>query len=91
MGNLSLPTKPTVVKTEDSHDMTERAVETIHRQPPVRQEEVKAAVMATKKISFDLPTDKYRFIKLYCLDKDITMREYFMDLIEADYKKRGNK
>ena len=64
MGNLALPTKPTVLKTEDSHDVTERAVETIHRQPPMRQQEAQTVVVATKKISFDLPTDKYRFIKI---------------------------
>lgn len=90
MGNLSLPNKPAVVKTEDSHEVTERAVETIHRQP-VHQEEAKPVAVATKKISFDLPTDKYRFIKMYCLDQDITMREYFMNLIEADYKRKSRK
>lgn len=80
-----LPTKPVVIKST-SHEtapLMDRAVETIHQAPAAGSKAV-----ATRKISCDLPADWYKFIKRYCVDHDITMREYLLDIIEADLKRK---
>lgn len=82
VGNL-LPTKPAVVKTssKETAPLMDKAVETIH-QPPAA-----GGRGATRKISCDLPEDWYKFIKRYCIDHDMKMREYLLGLIEADLKR----
>ena len=86
MGNL-LPTKPAVVKSDVSETapLMEKAVESIHTAVPSVADPKSGA---TRKISCDLPADWYKFIKRYCVDNDITMREYLLALIEVDLKKR---
>jgi hypothetical protein len=84
VGNL-LPAKPAVIKSA-SHEtapLMDRAVETIHQAPAAGSKPV-----ATRKISCDLPADWYKFIKRYCVDHDITMREYLLDIIEEDLKRK---
>lgn len=87
-GKLALPTKPDVVKKEDTPSIVEKAVETIHTPPP--------SVIATlppseeiKKVSLDLPVDMYTFVKMHTFTRRITMREYMLDLITEDMKKKG--
>ncbi len=94
MNNL-LPPKPLVVKSGGGDSagafaVMDKAVQTIHRAPTQVEEPEAPAAVTTKKVSFDLPLEHYRFIKLLCLDRDISMREYLMALIEADYARRAN-
>lgn len=143
MGNLGLPAKPVIVKTDApplAEKIAEKAVETIHRDatpapktkagrppkafaaPPVAaakkavksapkpasivEKRPKAAKKApfsssrfaelpaepsgdVRKISLDLPTEWFKAIKFHCVEHDITMREFLMDVISRDLKKRG--
>jgi hypothetical protein len=99
IGNL-LPQKPQVVKPAEPQvepARLETAVESIHRTAPAAPEtrqvepepEPPTTPSGTKKVSFDLPVEFYRFIKLHCLDRDISMREYLLTLIAEDYARRG--
>mgnify|MGYP000885804459 CR=1 FL=1 len=90
IGNLGLPAKPVVVKnpSTETRPVVERAVEAIHK--PKQVEEPPAAPVAVRKISLDLPVDMFKFIKLYCVEHDITMREYLVGIIERDMQaKKG--
>lgn len=91
-----LPPKPIVVRSGATESLgavavMDKAVQAIHRAPaqPEEPEPPATAPTATKKVSFDLPIEYYRFIKMHCLDRDISMREYLMQLIEADYARRA--
>lgn len=92
-----LPPKPVVVRSGAPDALgavavMDKAVQAIHRAPaqqPDEPEPPSTAPAATKKVSFDLPIEYYRFIKMHCLDRDISMREYLMQLIEADYARRS--
>ena len=82
-----LPARPAVIKTTltETAPLMDRAVETIHQAP------AKAKIApegATRKISCDLPEGWYKFIKRYCIDHDLTMREYLLEIIEADLKRK---
>ena len=80
-----LPTKPVVIKSPSNATapLMDRAVETIHQAPAAPSK-----ATTTRKISCDLPADWYKFIKRYCVDHDITMREYLLDIIEEDLKRK---
>lgn len=81
-----LPAKPAVVKSKpETAPLMEKAVETIH-QVPLAKDDIKG--VNTRKISCDLPADWYKFIKRYCIDQDMTMRQYLLTLIEEDLRKR---
>lgn len=86
MGNL-LPAKPSIVKSgvTETAPLMEKAVESIHVAAPPTGD---PRGLATRKISCDLPADWYKFIKRYCVDNDMTMREYLLALIEEDLKTR---
>lgn len=95
MGNLGLPAKPVVVKSPstETRPVVERAVEAIHRPkqaeappPPPAPEPA-----SLRKISLDLPVDVFKFIKLYCVEHDITMRTYLMEIIERDMQVKKGK
>ena len=87
-GKLALPTKPDVVKKEEAPSAVEKAVETIHSPAlsviitPTPSEEI-------KKVSLDLPVDMYTFVKMHTFTRRITMREYMLELITEDMKKKG--
>ena len=133
MGNLALPAKPQILKSEtapQAEKMAEKAVETIHpdapaergagqgsapqkaapraaappktttakpkkvvaAKPPARPrlaELPDAASGELRKISLDLPVEWFKHIKFHCVEHDITMREFLMEVIERDLKKRG--
>jgi hypothetical protein len=42
-----------------------------------------------KKVSLDLPAEMYQFIKLHTFKRMITMREYMLELIHEDMKRKG--
>lgn len=95
MGNL-LPQKPVVLKAPETETVfanstaaLEKAVAVIHRNASPEPESEKTGLAGTKKVSFDLPAEYYRYIKVLCLDRDISMREYLMELIAADYSRRA--
>ena len=90
MGNLALPAKPAVVRppVADTRQMMERAVETIHSPRQVDEPPPAAAAVPNRKISLDLPMDTFKFIKFYCVERDITMREYLLEIIERDIQVR---
>lgn len=83
VGNL-LPTKPEVIKSahQETSPLMDKAVETIHQIPAAG-----GRSGITRKISCDLPEDWYKLIKRYCIDHDKKMREYILELIEADLKR----
>lgn len=85
VGNL-LPTKPAVIKNASAptSPLMDKAVESIH--PPSAAASSEPA--PTRKISCDLPADWYKFIKRYCVDHDITMREYLLDIIGEDLTRK---
>ena len=94
IGNLGLPAKPVVVKNpgNEARPVMERAVEAIHKTkqadappPPPAQP------AAVRKISLDLPVDVFKFVKLYCVEHDITMREYLLGIIERDIQAKKAK
>ena len=101
-GKLSLPNKPVLVKKDETENIVEQAVQTIHQgataaaapaptPPPV------AAIIAeeptptneVKKISLDLPVEVYKHVKMHTFTRTITMREYMLELIYEDMKRRG--
>lgn len=41
-----------------------------------------------RKISLDLPLEWFKAIKFHCVEHDITMREFLMDVIARDLKRR---
>ena len=94
MGNLGLPAKPVVVKnpSPEARPIVERAVEAIHKtkqvDPPTPPP---AAPTTVRKISLDLPVDVFKFIKLHCVEHDITMREYLLTIIERDMQAKRAK
>ncbi len=94
MGNLGLPAKPVVVKNPaEARPVMERAVEAIHKTklvetPPPPPPPPPVAV---RKISLDLPVDMFKFIKLHCVEHDITMREYLVAIIDRDIQSKKGK
>ncbi len=96
IGNLGLPAKPVVVKNPSAEARPvamERAVEAIHKtkQADPAPPSPPAAPAALRKISLDLPVDVFKFIKLYCVEHDITMREYLLEIIERDIQVKKSK
>ena len=98
MGNLGLPAKPEVVKPSvtETRPIVERAVEAIHRPkqvepPPPPPPPPAPEPAALRKISLDLPVDVFKFIKLYCVEHDITMRTYLLEIIERDMQAKKGK
>ena len=97
-GKLALPGKPIVVKKDDSENIVEKAVQTIHATasaptPPVVTQTLVAEpeVLANevKKISLDLPVEVYKHVKMHTFTRTITMREYMLELIYEDMRRRG--
>jgi hypothetical protein len=95
---LSLPTKPEMVKREDTTTLLDKAVEVIHASPsptpsvsepttPVKSAE--PVIEEIKKISLDLPANTYTFIKMHTFKRRITMREYLLELIHRDIQLKG--
>ncbi len=101
-GKLALPTKPSVVKKDDTETLVEQAVQTIHAsvipsptpqvattiQTIVAEPEV-VATNDVKKISLDLPVEVYKHVKIHTFTRTITMREYMLELIYEDMRRRG--
>ena len=96
-GKLALPGKPIVVKKDDSENMVEKAIQTIHAAasptpPAVAQTMVAEPEVVTnevKKISLDLPVEVYKHVKMHTFTRTITMREYMLELIYDDMRRRG--
>ena len=94
-GKLALPGKPIVVKKDDSENMVEKAIQTIHSpaasiaaaQTLIAEPEV--VTNEVKKISLDLPVEVYKHVKMHTFTRTITMREYMLELIYEDMRKRG--
>ncbi len=91
IGNLGLPAKPVVVKNPQTEmkPIVERAVEAIHK--PKQAEEPATTPPSVRKISLDLPVDMFKFIKLHCVEHDITMREFIVGILEKDISARKGK
>ena len=101
-GKLALPGKPIVVKKDDTENMVEQAVQTIHASaaatapsptPPVVVQtliaEPEVLTNEVKKISLDLPVEIYKHVKMHTFTRTITMREYMLELIYEDMRRRG--
>jgi hypothetical protein len=90
-GKLALPAKPHIVKKEETSSAVEKAVETIHTPPPsvVTIPDPPTPSDEVKKVSLDLPVDMYTYVKMHTFTRRITMREYMLELISEDMKKRG--
>lgn len=94
-GKLALPGKPIVVKKDDSENMVEKAIQTIHAAtaPAVAAqtliEEPEVITNEVKKISLDLPVEVYKHVKMHTFTRTITMREYMLELIYEDMRRRG--
>lgn len=101
-GKLALPGKPIVVKKDDTENMVEQAVQTIHASaaatapsptPPVVEQtliaEPEVLTNEVKKISLDLPVEIYKHVKMHTFTRTITMREYMLELIYEDMRRRG--
>lgn len=90
-GKLALPTKPDVVKKEETPSLVEKAIKTIHTPPPsvIATIETPSAAEEIKKVSLDLPVDVYTFVKMHTFTRRITMREYMLELITEDMKRKG--
>jgi hypothetical protein len=103
-GKLTLPNKPLVVKKDETENIVEQAVQTIHSgttaaaapaptPPPVAsiiaEEPTPMPTNEVKKISLDLPVEVYKHVKMHTFTRTITMREYMLELIYEDMKRRG--
>lgn len=97
-GKLALPGKPIIVKKDDSENMVEKAIQTIHAaSSPTPTATAAQTLMAepevmtneVKKISLDLPVEVYKHVKIHTFTRTITMREYMLELIYEDMRKRG--
>ena len=93
-GKLALPGKPIVVKKDDSENMVEKAIQTIHAaaSPAAAQTlmvEPEVVTNEVKKISLDLPVEVYKHVKMHTFTRTITMREYMLELIYEDMRRRG--
>jgi hypothetical protein len=94
-GKLALPGKPIVVKKDDSENMVEKAIQTIHAaaSPPAAAQtlmvEPEVVTNEVKKISLDLPVEVYKHVKMHTFTRTITMREYMLELIYEDMRRRG--
>ncbi|MBL7816569.1 MAG: hypothetical protein JNL70_16230 [Saprospiraceae bacterium] len=94
-GKLALPTKPSVIKKEEANQIVEKAVETIHASPTpsvvqaIVAEPEPVVTNEVKKISLDLPVEVYKHVKMHTFTRTITMREYMLELIYEDMKRRG--
>ena len=101
-GKLALPGKPIVVKKDDTENMVEQAVQTIHASatatahsptPPVAVQtlvaEPEVLSNEVQKISLDLPIEVYKHVKMHTFTRTITMREYMLELIYEDMRRRG--
>lgn len=98
---LALPGKPIIVKKDDTEKMVEQAVQTIHAAaatatsptPPVAAQtliaEPEVVTNEVKKISLDLPVEIYKHVKMHTFTRTITMREYMLELIYEDMRRRG--
>ncbi len=99
---LALPGKPIIVKKDDTEKMVEQAVQTIHAAasatatsptPPIAaqtlMQEPELVTNEVKKISLDLPVEVYKHVKMHTFTRTITMREYMLELIYDDMRKRG--
>lgn len=102
-GKLTLPNKPLIVKKDETENIVEQAVQTIHSgttaaapaptPPPVAsfiaEEPTPIPTNEVKKISLDLPVEVYKHVKMHTFTRTITMREYMLELIYEDMKRRG--
>ncbi len=97
-GKLALPGKPIIVKKDDSENMVEKAIQTIHAAsssptPSVETQtwvaEPEVLTNDVKKISLDLPVEVYKHVKMHTFTRTITMREYMLELIYEDMRRRG--
>ncbi len=97
-GKLALPGKPIIVKKDDTENMVEKAIQTIHAAassltPPVAAQtfvaEPEVVTNEVKKISLDLPVEIYKHVKMHTFTRTITMREYMLELIYEDMRRRG--
>jgi hypothetical protein len=98
-GKLALPSKPSVVRKDDTETLVEQAVQTIHAVPsPTPQYATVQTLIAepepvvtndVKKISLDLPVEVYKHVKMHTFTRTITMREYMLELIYDDMRRRG--
>ena len=101
-GKLALPGKPIVVKKDDTETLVEQAVQTIHAAAavPSPTPQVAATIQTliaepevvtneVKKISLDLPVEVYKHVKMHTFTRTITMREYMLELIYEDMRRRG--
>lgn len=96
-GKLALPGKPIVVKKDDSENIVEKAIQTIHATTATASaiaaqtliEEPEVVTNEVKKISLDLPVEVYKHVKMHTFTRTITMREYMLELIYEDMRRRG--
>ena len=98
-GKLTLPTKPVVVKKEEAENIVEQAVQTIHSSATMEAPTMQSVAFVVaeeptptnevKKISLDLPVEVYKHVKMHTFTRTITMREYMLELIYEDMKRRG--
>lgn len=101
-GKLTLPTKPLIVRKDETENIVEQAVQTIHSgatvaAAPAPTPSPVASIISeeptpaneVKKISLDLPVEVYKHVKMHTFTRTITMREYMLELIYEDMKRRG--
>lgn len=90
MDKLGLPGKPTVLKEEPktTAPQIDQAVQAIHQ---VEKPELKRRKKTgqQRRVNFELPAEWFKPIAQLCLDRDITLTKYFLELIEKDLKNKG--
>ena len=64
-------------ETPNASNEIETLVQKIHAVPEVRQEE-------TRRFTLDIPKDLHKKISRQALDKDLTLRAYFIELAKKD-------
>ena len=84
---LKLATKKPVVKTTDTAEHAEKAVQNIH--PAINS--VAPATEKVVRFTMDLPEDIHRYLKLLSAQSGVTIKNHITDLIKKEMEAAPKK
>ncbi|MEO0898682.1 MAG: hypothetical protein AAFY71_19875 [Bacteroidota bacterium] len=76
-GKLDLSQKKPIKRTPTPSEKTEAAVKSIHKPKPKER---------LKRITIDFPISTYKQIRAKTIEEEMTLKEYFIGLVERDLR-----